>query len=83
LLIAKKKNLLQKLVNDFKNHKKIKKTYYAIVLGKIPKKNGTITKKLERIENAKNENKVQISEKGQKAVTHYKVLNEIGLKTSE
>ncbi|MDR3150902.1 MAG: hypothetical protein LBU14_04895 [Candidatus Peribacteria bacterium] len=63
MLIAKKKNILQKLVNDFKNHTKIKKVYYAIVLGKMPEKNGTITKKLERIKNAKNENKVQISEK--------------------
>jgi 23S rRNA-/tRNA-specific pseudouridylate synthase len=83
LIVAKKKNILQKLACDFKNHKKIKKTYYAIVSGKMMKKNGTITKKLERIENAKNENKVQISEKGQNAITHYKVLNEIDLKTNE
>jgi 23S rRNA-/tRNA-specific pseudouridylate synthase len=49
----------------------------------MPEKNGTITKKLERIKNAKNENKVQISEKWQEAVTHYSVLNEFFLKTKE
>jgi 23S rRNA-/tRNA-specific pseudouridylate synthase len=38
LLIAKKKNILQKLVNDFKNHKNVKKIYYAIVSGKILEK---------------------------------------------
>jgi len=32
LMIAKKKNILTQLVSDFKNHKKIEKTYYAIVL---------------------------------------------------
>jgi 23S rRNA-/tRNA-specific pseudouridylate synthase len=63
LLIAKKKNILQRLVNDFKSHKRIKKVYYAIVLGKMLEESGTITKKLEKIENAKNENKVQVSEK--------------------
>jgi 23S rRNA-/tRNA-specific pseudouridylate synthase len=44
-------------------------------------KEGTIKKKLLRIENAKNENKIQVSEKGQNAVTHYKVLNEYEIKT--
>jgi 23S rRNA-/tRNA-specific pseudouridylate synthase len=29
-MIAKKKDILSKLVDDFKNHKKIKKTYLAI-----------------------------------------------------
>ncbi|MDR2411615.1 MAG: hypothetical protein LBD88_03410 [Candidatus Peribacteria bacterium] len=51
MLVAKKKNILQKLVCDFKNHEKIRKTYYAIVLGKMPEKKGTIAKKLERIDN--------------------------------
>jgi len=83
LLIWKKKDILMKLVNDFKDHKKVKKTYYAIVLWKLPKKKGTITKKLLRIENAKNENKVQISEKWLNAVSHYKLLKEHILQTKE
>ncbi len=83
LIIVKKKDILMKIVEDFKNHKKIKKTYYAIVIWKLAKKSGTITKKLLRIENAKNENKVQISEKGQKAITHYKLLKEHTIKTPE
>jgi len=32
VLIAKKKDILQKLALDFKNHKKVEKTYFAIVL---------------------------------------------------
>jgi 23S rRNA-/tRNA-specific pseudouridylate synthase len=43
----------------------------------------TIRKKLLRIEWAKNENKVQISEKWQTAVTHYKLLKEHKLRTNE
>jgi 23S rRNA-/tRNA-specific pseudouridylate synthase len=31
-MIAKKKDILTKLVNDFKHHEKVEKTYYAIVL---------------------------------------------------
>jgi hypothetical protein len=38
---------------------------------------------LERIEDAKNENKVQVSNKGQEAITHYKVLKEHKLETKE
>ena len=83
LLIWKKKDILMKLVNDFKDHKKVKKTYYAIVLWKLSKKKWTITKKLLRIENAKNENKVQISEKWLNAVSHYKLLKEHILQTKE
>jgi RluA family pseudouridine synthase len=81
LIIVKQKHILMKIVEDFKNHKKIKKTYYAIVIWKLDKKSGTITKKLLRIENAKNENKVQVSEKWQKAITHYKILKEHNIKT--
>jgi hypothetical protein len=33
-----------------------------------------------RIENAKNENKVQVSEKGLEAITHYKLIGEYKLK---
>ena len=71
LMIAKKKDILTRLVNDFKDHKKIKKTYFALVLWKLSRAQWTITKKLKRIENAKNENKVQISESGLTAIRHY------------
>lgn len=76
LMIAKKKEILIKLVNDFKSHEKVKKTYYAVVLGKLSRESGTIKKNLLRIENAKNEAKVQVSEKGQTAITHYKKIAE-------
>ncbi|MGE4444255.1 MAG: RluA family pseudouridine synthase [Candidatus Altimarinota bacterium] len=82
LIIGKKKNILTKLVADFKEHKKIQKVYYAIVLGKLPASSGKIDKKLLRIEGAKNEDKVQISEKGQVAISHYKVLKEHTIKTA-
>ena len=81
LMIAKKKDILSKLVEDFKNHKKIKKTYLAICFGKIPQKSWTITKKLLRIENAQNRNKVEINEKGQTAISHYKLVEEFVVKT--
>ncbi len=81
VIIAKKKDILQKLVLDFKNHKKIEKVYYAIVLWKLEKSNWTINKPLKRIENAKAENKVQVSSDWKKAITHYKVLKEHKLKT--
>jgi len=81
LLIWKTKNLLTRLVKDFKDHKKVKKTYYAIVLGKLSRKKWIIKKKLLRIENVKNENKVQVSDKWQEAITHYKTLKEHILQT--
>ncbi len=77
VIIAKKKDILTRLVEDFKNHKNIRKYYLALVLGKLEKKEWIIDKKLERLENAKNENKVQVSENGLKAITHYKVLEEL------
>lgn len=76
LIIGKKKDMLTKLVNDFKSHEKVKKVYYAMVLGKLPQKKGVIDKKLLRIEDAKGEDKVQVSEKGQVAISHYTVLTE-------
>lgn len=81
LMIAKKKDILSKLVEDFKNHKKIKKTYLAICFWKLPQKSWTITKKLLRIENAQNRNKVEINEKGQTAISHYKLVEELVVKT--
>ena len=76
LMIGKTKNMLTKLVADIKDHEKVKKTYYAVVLGKLSRKKWTIKKNLLRIENAQNENKVQVSEDGQTAVTHYKTIRE-------
>lgn len=81
LIIWKKKDILTKLVADFKEHKKVKKIYYCIVLGKLPNKSWKIDKKLLRIKWAKNEDKVQISDKGQVAITNYKVIKEYTLKT--
>ncbi|MCH2188790.1 pseudouridine synthase, partial [Candidatus Gracilibacteria bacterium] len=97
LLVAKKKQILTQLVADFRTNpppssghlppikgegkKEVKKTYYAIVLGKLSRDSGTIRKKLLRIEGAKNENKVQVSEKGQTAITHYKKLAEHQIQT--
>lgn len=83
LLIAKKKDLLVKLVNDFKDHKKLKKTYYCLVLWKLSRSSWTITKKLKRIEWATNENKVQVSESWLTAISHYKLLKEHSLNTKE
>jgi len=80
LLIAKEKQTLVKLVTDFKEKNTIKKTYFTLVVWKLSRKSWTITKKLKRIENAKNENKVQISEWGQTAVTHYKLIKEYRVK---
>jgi 23S rRNA-/tRNA-specific pseudouridylate synthase len=74
---------LDKLAKDFKTHNKIEKIYYAIVLWKLSRKEWTIKKKLERIENAKDENKVKVSNSGQEAITHYKVLKEHEVKTKE
>lgn len=81
LIIGKKKDILTKLVWDFKEHTKVKKIYYAIVLWKLPSTSGSIDKKLLRIQWAKNEDKVQISDTWQKALTKYKVLKEHILKT--
>jgi len=83
LMIAKKKNILVRLVEDFKSHEKVEKTYYAIVLGKLSRKKWVVKKNLLRIENAKNEAKVQVSEKGQTAITHYKSLKEHIIRTKE
>jgi len=84
LMIGKTKDLLTRLVNDFKDHKKLKKSYYAIVLGKLPKRKSTIKDKLLRIENAKNENKVKIDNNlGQVAITHYHTLKEHIIQTEQ
>lgn len=73
IMIAKTKNALDSLLKDLQNDKIIK-IYQAIVIWKPEKKSSIINKKLLRIENAKNENKVSVDEKWQTAVTHYKTL---------
>lgn len=83
LLVAKEKSILVKLVEDFKTHDKVTKTYYAIVRWRLKKKSWTITKNLKRIENAKNTNKVQVDKNGQKAITNYKVIWEYVIQTSQ
>ncbi|MDP2090266.1 MAG: RluA family pseudouridine synthase [Candidatus Gracilibacteria bacterium] len=83
LMIAKKKDMLTRLVADFKTHEKIKKTYYTIVIGKLSRNKGTIKKNLLRIEGAKNENKIQVSENGQTAITHYKAIKEHIIQTDQ
>lgn len=76
ILIAKQKQLLVQLVSDFKTHKNIKKTYRVFVIWKLSRESGTIKKKLLRIEWAKNQNKVQVSEKWQSAITHFQKISE-------
>ena len=83
IMIAKGKHILTKLSSDFKKKDALKKTYFALVLGKLSRQNGTIKKNLLRIENAKNENKVQVTEKGQEAITHFTVLDEYSVKIPE
>jgi len=80
IMIAKSKKALTKLSDDFKQHDALQKTYFCVVLWKVSRKSGTITKKLLRIENAKAENKVQVSEKWLEAITHYKLLDEFKVK---
>lgn len=83
IMIAKKKNILTKLSADFKKKDALKKTYFAIVIGKLSRTQWTIKKKLKRIENAKNENKVQVSDTGLEAISHYKLLDEYTVKLPE
>lgn len=74
ILIALEKSTLVNLLDQLQNHK-IEKIYHTIWCGKLPHTRGKLTDKILRIENAKNEAKVKIDEKGQKAITHYKVLS--------
>ncbi len=84
LLIAKDKSVLEILLADLQSHK-IEKIYHTIVLG-IPKKSqDSIKARLKRVDNAKNEAKVQVDEMGQSAVTHYKIVTskKLQVRTSE
>lgn len=81
LLIAKDKGVLESLLVDLQSHK-IEKIYHTIVSGIPTKSQDTIRARLLRIENAKNEAKVQVHETGQSAVTHYSVIKSRHLKVS-
>lgn len=76
LMIAKDKASLVKLSSDFKSKTALEKIYFTLLVWKLSRNEGTIKKALTRIEDAKNVNKVQVSEDGQDAITHYKVLEE-------
>ncbi|MDD2693749.1 MAG: RluA family pseudouridine synthase [Candidatus Gracilibacteria bacterium] len=75
ILIAKEKKTLEILLSLLQTGK-IEKIYHAIVIGKPPKPRNTITAKLERRENAKDEAKVIVSPNGQEAITHYTTIKE-------
>ncbi len=73
LLIAKDKSALEILLKELQSHD-MEKIYHAIVLGTPIKRQDTIRARLLRVDNAKNEAKVRIDERGQSAITHYTVL---------
>lgn len=73
IMIAKTKPSLDHMMEALQAHK-IEKKYLAVCIGTPKEAQGTIRAPLTRIENAKNENKVVVDPEGQKAVTHYKVL---------
>ena len=79
IMIWKTKKALTGLVADFQKKDSIKKTYFCIVLWKVSRSSGIIRKKLKRIENAERENKVQVSDTGLEATTHYRVLDEYSI----
>lgn len=75
ILVAKEKKALEMLLNLLQSGK-IEKVYHTLVIGKPPKPRSTITERLERRENAKDEAKVIVSPTGQEAITHYATLRE-------
>lgn len=82
IIVWKKKDTLEYLTSAFKNHS-IRKRYFALVFWKIENKKDKIDKKILRIENAINENKVRIDKEWQKALTLYEVVWEYTIKTKE
>lgn len=71
IIIAKTKPALDFLLEELQQDR-IDKIYETIVVGQPNPEEDTIRKKLLRIEDAKNENKVRVDEiKGQRAITHY------------
>lgn len=73
IMIAKTKQALDFMLKELQNNK-IEKYYLAVSIWDLSW-SSKITKKLRRVEDAKNENKVVIDEiNGQKAITNYKGL---------
>lgn len=83
IMIAKQKHILTKLSGDFKKKNALQKSYFALVVGRLSRPSGTIKKNLLRIENAKNENKVQVADKWLEAITHYTLLDEYQVELPE
>ena len=73
LVIAKNDEAHNDLAAQFKEHS-IKREYYAVVEGKFSKINGTVDKPISR--DKKERIKVAINSDGQRAVTHYEVLEQ-------
>ncbi len=75
IIIAKTKKSLDSMLSQLQNNK-IEKIYLAITTSSPKPDNWKIDKKILRIENAKNTNKVILDEKGQRAVTYYKKISD-------
>jgi RluA family pseudouridine synthase len=73
IMIAKEKKTLEWLLTLLQTGK-IEKIYHAVVCGTPLKPRDTIRAKLLRIEDARDEAKVQIHPDGQEAITHYETL---------
>lgn len=73
ILVARTAAMARKLTEDFKE-KTIEKTYHASVVGKPKKKQGIIDFPLKKVRRS-GEEKVEVAEDGQEAVTHYRTLD--------
>lgn len=72
-MIAKDKKTLESVLTLLQSGQ-IEKIYHAVIVGMPLKSRDTIRTKLLRVEDARDEAKVRVDEKGQEAITHYKVL---------
>ncbi len=73
IVIVKNKSALEFLLSELQ-WGRIEKVYHTIVIGTPTKPRDTISARLLRVENAKDEAKVRIDPAGQTAVTHYATL---------
>ncbi len=73
IMIAKDKKTLESVLTLLQSGQ-IEKIYHAVIVGMPLKSRDTIRTKLLRVEDARDEAKVRVDEKGQEAITHYKVL---------
>lgn len=74
LVLFAKNEYIQECLIQQMTSSSFEKTYLAVVWGKLPEKYGTINAPIARKENSIIER--QVSENGQTAITHYKVLQE-------